>query len=252
MTTLNSILRLTTTIVSVMLLMGNVVVVTGLVVPVSKTAAPGFATSTTLCYAKQKDHMVSADDMRQEIEEMRQEAIKRLDALNEKFVQVEKEIASKKESSEDDVMDPTKAAVVQEDSTPELSKSDLELLGLKAQGATSLERKEQFLTSEESAPVNQLKLIDNTRWRLSLNIGRERGTWMPKDWGVSGERLYVNLEIEFSPEQLYEREEFLNGIAGTKVLKVVHNEANLAPNLKEGSKRTRVRNGGWRVAPGEG
>jgi hypothetical protein len=51
---------------------------------------------------------------------------------------------------------------------------------------------------------------------------------------------------------LYEREEFLNGISGSKVLHVVNNELTVGPSMKEGSKRVRVRDGGWRVAKGEG
>ncbi|KAL3906943.1 MAG: hypothetical protein SGARI_003774 [Bacillariaceae sp.] len=76
---------------------------------------------------------------------------------------------------------------------------------------------------------------------------------MPKTWGVSGERLYLNLEMEFTDEQLYERDDFFNGVSGSKQLHVVHNEAMLAPSMQEGGRRMRViNNGGWRVVPNEG
>jgi hypothetical protein len=97
-----------------------------------------------------------------------------------------------------------------------------------------------------------LKLLDGTRWRLMLNVGREPGTWMPKTWGASGERLYLNLEMEFTDEQLYERDDFFNGVSGSKVLHVIHNEGSLAPSMEEGGRRVRVANGGWRVVPNEG
>lgn len=97
-----------------------------------------------------------------------------------------------------------------------------------------------------------LKLLDKTRWRVMLNIGREPGTWMTKTWGVSGDRLYLNVELEFTPDQLYERDDFFNGVSGSKVLHVIHNEASLAPSMMEGGRRVRVKNGGWRVVPGEG
>jgi hypothetical protein len=97
-----------------------------------------------------------------------------------------------------------------------------------------------------------IRLLDNTRWRVMLNIGREPSTWMPKTWGVSGERLYMHLELEFTSDPLYERDDFLNGVSGAKVLKVVHNQARLAPSMQEGGRHVRVRTGGWRVAPGEG
>lgn len=96
------------------------------------------------------------------------------------------------------------------------------------------------------------RLLEDTRWRLMLNIGREPGTWMPKDWGVSGDRLRMHLEMEFSAEQLYEREEFLNGISGARVLNVIHEEAHIAPSMREGGRSVRVKSGGWRVAPSEG
>jgi hypothetical protein len=87
---------------------------------------------------------------------------------------------------------------------------------------------------------------------MMLNVGREPGTWMPKTWGVSGDRLYLSCEIEFSNDVLYEQEDFFNGVAGTKVLNVVHNEATLAPCMSEGGRKIRIKNGGWRVVPNEG
>lgn len=105
---------------------------------------------------------------------------------------------------------------------------------------------------QQKSRQHPLKLLDGTRWRLMLNIGREPGTWMPKTWGISGDRLYLNLELEFTPGQLYEQEDFFNGVSGSKVLNVIHNEANLAPCMQEGGRRVRVKNGGWRVVPGEG
>lgn len=65
-------------------------------------------------------------------------------------------------------------------------------------------------------PVSSRQTLNDTRWRLMLNVGRESGTWMPKTWGVSGDRIRLHLELEFSPEQLYEREEFLNGVSGDR------------------------------------
>ena len=62
----------------------------------------------------------------------------------------------------------------------------------------------------------------------------------------------MNLEMEFTPQQLYDREEFLNGLGGAKILHVIHNEATVAPTMQEGGKRIRVRDGGWKVATGEG
>lgn len=35
-----------------------------------------------------------------------------------------------------------------------------------------------------------------TRWRLTLDIGRERGTWMPPEWGASGFRVILPVAVE--------------------------------------------------------
>eukprot|EP00536_Pseudo-nitzschia_multiseries_P015368 jgi/Psemu1/42233/gm1.42233_g len=98
-----------------------------------------------------------------------------------------------------------------------------------------------------------LKLLDDTRWRLCLSVGRVPGTWMPKTWGASGDKLHLKLEVEFTHDELYAREDFFNGISdGSKVLRVVHNEASLAPSMHEGGRTVRVTDGGWRVCPSEG
>lgn len=98
-----------------------------------------------------------------------------------------------------------------------------------------------------------LKRLEDTRWRLMLNVGREPGTWMPKTWAASGERLRLHLEFEFTKDQLYEREDFLNGFSGAQVLKVANSEGDLAPCLQYGGRKIRIKEvGGWRVAPNEG
>mmetsp|Transcript_5126 Transcript_5126/g.13770 ORF Transcript_5126/g.13770 Transcript_5126/m.13770 type:complete len:497 (-) Transcript_5126:1342-2832(-) len=102
------------------------------------------------------------------------------------------------------------------------------------------------------AKAERLTRLDNTRWRLSLDVGREQGTWMPKTWGASGERLRLFLEIEFSDNPLMEWEDFLNGSKGSKTLKVVNHCLNSAPSMNEGSLTIDVSDGGWRIAPGEG
>ena len=38
--------------------------------------------------------------------------------------------------------------------------------------------------------------LAGTRWRLTLDIGRERGTWMPPEWGASGFRVILPMAVE--------------------------------------------------------
>jgi len=87
---------------------------------------------------------------------------------------------------------------------------------------------------------------------LSSDRNAMAGTWMPKTWGLSGDRLILNAELEFTTSQLYEREEFLGGMGGAKVLHLVNNEMTLAPSLRDGLRTISVKNGGWRIARGDG
>lgn len=113
-------------------------------------------------------------------------------------------------------------------------------------------RKHNSALLKKISNEDYLQSLDNTRWRIMLNIGREPGTWMPKTWGISGERLLMNLEIEMTPEALFDYDEFLNGRSGAKTLRAVGNQLTVAPTMKEGSRKVRVNNGGWRISLGEG
>jgi len=132
--------------------------------------------------------------------------------------------------------------------------------------APTLQEQQHSSSSTTSGQSETLRRLDDTRWRVMLNIGREPGTWMPKEWGASGDRLHLHLELEFSSDALlsstsgddnknnnmFPGDDFLNGRSHTKLLKVVHNEASMSPTMTEGARKVRVRNGGWRVAPFEG
>lgn len=65
----------------------------------------------------------------------------------------------------------------------------------------------EVLAEEMSAVLNSLQRKDGqqdplsgTRWTLSLNVGREPGTWMPPTWGVSGQRVKLSLAIAFDQD----------------------------------------------------
>ena len=42
--------------------------------------------------------------------------------------------------------------------------------------------------------------IEGTQWKVTLSVGREPGTWMPKDWAESGARLSLPLTVKFTEE----------------------------------------------------
>ena len=49
-------------------------------------------------------------------------------------------------------------------------------------------------------------LVDS-EWRITLNIGREKGTWMPDYWAVSGARLALPLVVKFTDDPVQRVEE---------------------------------------------
>ncbi len=123
---------------------------------------------------------------------------------------------------------------------------------IKTTSSTSSPSPSSLLNPIRQKTTRAEELLDNTTWKLSLDIGREPGTWMPKDWGVSGERLKLNLDFTLTDAQLFEREEFLGSMGDAKILSVKNNEMILAPSITEGQRKIQIKNGGWRVVKGQG
>ncbi|KAG7349823.1 hypothetical protein IV203_012420 [Nitzschia inconspicua] len=255
----------------------------------SASASSLSAVATDGSNGKERQDMV---EMRADIARMREEAMKRLEALNQKFQQVEelqrqqriqrteqpfnpvvlgdehasdprvKELVNMAEDFDREMQPPISSSRDAEVVVTEVTLIDGEIVSDStsvtsasldvANEATSSIASSSSSYSSQKSQAHPLKLLDNTRWRLMLNVGREPGTWMPKTWGISGDRLYLNLEMEFTEDHLYERDEFFNGVSGSKVLHIIHNEGNLAPSMLEGGRRVRIRDGGWRVVPNEG
>ncbi|CAJ1944221.1 unnamed protein product [Cylindrotheca closterium] len=276
------------------------------------------SSSSSLSYARHSN-TEDPEEMRKEIAALREEALQKLHVLQERIdnvelVEVEEEEEEKvqhDETSTTATATITSAATaldhhVEEASFPksgdevildfmERERAALEetnsMVGSETSLAsdsatiTSTETSSTLTTSSASSPdavptqAEALRRLDDTRWRVMLNIGREPGTWMPNEWGASGDRLHLHLELEFSSDALlmdegegeedvkgkkgkhgnkhkknlnYPGDDFLNGRSYTKVLKVVQNEASMSPTMTEGARKVRVHNGAWRVAPFEG
>jgi hypothetical protein len=228
-------------------------------------------------------------ELRADIERMREEAAMRLEALSEKLILVtaasqKKQVAAETTDSESDQQHKNEnqdLPIIASLTAPATSSTahdvgrvnlddaktmenlteiagaferDMHLLNqkkdVKAAAAATQKKNHQKQSIDQRHP---LKLLDDTRWRMMLNVHRVRGTWMPKTWGASGDHLRMKFEVEFTTEELYEREDFFNGLSdGSKVLRIVHNEATLAPTMTEGGKTIRIVDGGWRVCPNEG
>mmetsp|Transcript_15369 Transcript_15369/g.35219 ORF Transcript_15369/g.35219 Transcript_15369/m.35219 type:complete len:468 (-) Transcript_15369:292-1695(-) len=244
----------------------------------TRTAAAAAAAATANTKTDTNTDIVQ---MRADIERMREEAAQRLEALNEKLVVVskQKEAEAREATKADQTKKATLRTVLSNPLTAALTNPTTTTTNQKQNQKTSAVRDTTATTSvehlaeiadaferdmkdlnaarDESTTTHTirhpLKLLDDTRWRLVLNVGRVPGTWMPKTWGASGEKLRLKLEVEFTSEELYEREDFFGGLSdGSKVLRVVHNEASLSPSMTEGGKTVRVTSGGWKVAPHEG
>lgn len=248
--------------------------------------------------------------MRKEIAAMRAEALQKLQVLQEQMAEfeVERQVAEAEAAVSDAVATITKptTTTVEEDSDdsssfPRTGKevfldlmerelaaleevnhnvvSSSALSATEAEAVVAVEEEEEAISTKQqqqsssTSQAEHLRRLDDTRWRVMLNIGREPGTWMPKEWGASGDRLHLHLELEFSSDALLVQatteegedvkeknknkmndpgDDFLNGRSNTKVLKVVQNEGSMSPTMTEGSRKVRVKNGGWRVAPFEG
>jgi hypothetical protein len=56
----------------------------------------------------------------------------------------------------------------------------------------------QFLLLDEAGSLKET--LVGAEYLMSLDIGRESGTWMPPQWGASGKRLELDLLIEFDAD----------------------------------------------------
>ena len=50
-------------------------------------------------------------------------------------------------------------------------------------------------------------LLNDFTCRVTLNVGREKGTWMPDDWAASGARLSLPVDVTFSDEPIDNEEQ---------------------------------------------
>ena len=51
-------------------------------------------------------------------------------------------------------------------------------------------------------PTGLKAMLDGTSWRLTVDVGREAGTWMPKEWAASGASLTLPIAVTFTDEIL--------------------------------------------------
>lgn len=103
-------------------------------------------------------------------------------------------------------------------------------------------------------PSATMASLNGMECQLKLNIGRESGTWMPKDWAASGARLNFPLTIRFSDEVVdlgWEGEETLNpsGSRYAKKLVVTKSGSFVSAN---GEVVVKANDGAWATEPAPG
>eukprot|EP00538_Stauroneis_constricta_P004679 CAMPEP_0119555448 /NCGR_PEP_ID=MMETSP1352-20130426/7656_1 /TAXON_ID=265584 /ORGANISM="Stauroneis constricta, Strain CCMP1120" /LENGTH=452 /DNA_ID=CAMNT_0007602209 /DNA_START=118 /DNA_END=1476 /DNA_ORIENTATION=+ len=214
----------------------------------------------------------SSDEMRHDIDQMKKEALRRLDALGQQVSEYHAVHDHDHGRGHDEVADAiigilestspkdrghrqvgeSEAVVAAPGTNPRATHHAMSASAPKRPPSRTGGDAVAKTAAAPAAASNRLDRLSNTRWRLSLDVGREEGTWMPKTWGASGERLRMSVEMEFSDQPLMEWEDFLNGSKDSKTLKVVNNCLSTAPSMNEGSLTVGVKDGGWRVACGEG
>lgn len=164
----------------------------------------------------------SPDAMRHDIEEMRAEALRRLEKLNLEMQAIKSEHAQRA-PPELVATDKIKAEKPRQTTTPELHSLDSLEGDLTKQVQTVDEPVVEIndvIRPSRSDP-KRYDLLDDTRWKIVFNVGREAGTWMPKEWGNSGDRCLFEVVVDLTADPSYERDDFFQGVAGMKELDVV-------------------------------
>lgn len=235
------------------------ILVMGLVLPPKQVFGFIVPIKITPSSLKAQQENSSNDSLRDEIVAMKRQALDRLDVLDAKLSEATavavSTVSSNVETNEMEGTTNTKSfdsTTTTTTTTPVYNPTEDTSEREYTDKRIAVSNDPAYYNSRTESYRKNEALLEGTSWKLSLDIGREPGTWMPKDWGVSGERLKLNLELEFTEDQLYDREEFLGGIGDARILHVKGNEMTLAPSLTEGSRQIRVLDGGWRVAKGQG
>jgi hypothetical protein len=199
--------------------------------------------SITAVHDKSSD---SVDSIIDEIEMMKKNALLKLNELDDK-------ISSKKDAPPAASDRATLAAPSVASKETEIEESEADYMSRRLVERMAVSNDPKVLTATKTRGRKKDEaLLDETSWKLSLDIGREQGTWMPKDWGVSGNRLKLDFEFEFTDKQLYEREDFLGSLGDAKIVSVKDSKMVLSPSLTEGTRDIPVKDGGWRVSKGKG
>ena len=85
-------------------------------------------------------------------------------------------------------------------------------------------------------------------WTLRLDVGRERGTWMPAEWGASGGRLAMKVDVDFTtlPLRSFPSENLVGDEKRTqRVLPLVAKARYMSDS---GEREVDIKEGGWTIS----
>jgi hypothetical protein len=218
----------------------------------------GFSQLSTVCHTYNSRSLVTTqlaaeptkESMEQDIQDMRAQAKERLRALTEKMEDFKHHDDDDKNGKDEKKSNtPTR----QDENIAAKNKVAAPAEGTSKSTATS--KPTQAPLPQRKSKEQNIDLLDDTRWKIVFNIGRERGTWMTDKWGKSGDRLRFQVVVDLTEEPLYERDEFFQGVAGAKKLEIV--EAWVVPTGVGAASRGRQpiavqKMGGYKVLPGKG
>ncbi len=169
------------------------------------------------------------EEIQNEIVELREIAAHRLDALLEQMEDLKKmnAICEQQRQKLLDVNDIAQESVLTNEDSSATSSSIIAATTMErtmqAEQLSIIEAIAPSVSSKTKYPEASINLLDETSWKIVYNIGRERGTWMPKEWGISGDRLLFQCTVQFTKDPLQDRQyydEFFHGYTDTKQLLV--------------------------------
>mmetsp|Transcript_36165 Transcript_36165/g.66713 ORF Transcript_36165/g.66713 Transcript_36165/m.66713 type:complete len:293 (-) Transcript_36165:161-1039(-) len=103
-----------------------------------------------------------------------------------------------------------------------------------------------FLGSAAAALQQPSSRLADTKWKVSLDVGLQPGTWMPKrfpGWAESGARLGLDVEVMFTNEPSPTRESLVGPKDSTFQLKVCSPSSTFVS--ERGEETVEFADGGW-------
>lgn len=91
--------------------------------------------------------------------------------------------------------------------------------------------------------------LDGLECRINLDVGREPGTWMEKDWGESGARLVLPIKVRFTNDQIDLGIPGEEGLGGRYCRKLQVLDDAISFVGPQGQVEVPVLDGGWATLP---